>query len=63
MDKIENNKCCACSACYSICPTNAISMNIDEKVEVGLLYTADPIAAHAAHEQQTGLSYNDPHII
>lgn len=38
-------------------------MNIDEKVEVGLLYTADPIAAHAAHEQQTGLSYNDPHII
>ena len=31
MDKIENNKCCACSACYSICPTNAISMNIDEK--------------------------------
>lgn len=31
MDKIENNKCCACSACYSICPKNAISMNIDEK--------------------------------
>ena len=31
MDKIENNKCCACSACYSICPTYAISMNIDEK--------------------------------
>ena len=38
-------------------------MSIDEKVEVGLLYTADPIAAHAAHEQQPGLSYNDLHII
>ena len=45
------------------CVVQEASMNIDEKVEVGLLYTADPIAAHAAHEQQPGLSYNDPHII
>ena len=45
------------------CIVQEDSMNIDEKVEVGLLYTADPIAAHAAHEQQPGLSYNDPHII
>ena len=40
-----------------------LRLYIDEKVEVGLLYTADPIAAHAAHEQQPGLSYNDLHII
>ena len=45
------------------CVVQEDSMSIDEKVEVGLLYTADPIAAHAAHEQQPGLSYNDLHII
>lgn len=28
-------KCCGCSACYSICPQNAISMEIDEE---GFLY-------------------------
>lgn len=31
----ESSKCCGCSACYSICPNNAIDMSFDEK---GFLY-------------------------
>ena len=31
IDVIDKNKCCACHACYNICPVNAISMIEDEK--------------------------------
>ena len=32
---IEKAQCCGCSACYSICPANAITMVPDEE---GFLY-------------------------
>ena len=32
---IQENKCCGCSACYNICPNDAISMSKDE---LGFLY-------------------------
>ena len=28
---IRKEECCGCTACYSICPTNAISMVEDEE--------------------------------
>lgn len=31
----EQSNCCGCTACYSICPVGAISMNPDEE---GFLY-------------------------
>ena len=31
----EKGECCGCTACYSICPKNAISMSTDEE---GFLY-------------------------
>ena len=36
MELITNkNQCCGCTACYSICPKNAIKMEYDEE---GFLY-------------------------
>lgn len=32
---IEKAQCCGCSACYSVCPANAITMAPDEE---GFLY-------------------------
>ena len=32
---LSKNQCCGCTACYSICPKNAIQMQGDEK---GFLY-------------------------
>ena len=32
---INKNNCCGCSACYAICPMNAITMDPDEE---GFLY-------------------------
>ena len=32
---IEKAQCCGCSACYSVCPANAITMVPDEE---GFLY-------------------------
>lgn len=31
----REEECCGCSACFSICPVNAIDMNADKK---GFLY-------------------------
>lgn len=31
----RKERCCGCSACYSVCPTNAIKMEEDEE---GFLY-------------------------
>ena len=27
----KKEECCGCAACYSVCPTEAISMGIDEE--------------------------------
>ena len=40
IEKLQKEKCSGCSACYPVCPTNAITMEYDEE---GFLY---PIVIH-----------------
>lgn len=40
IETLQKEKCSGCSACYPVCPTNAITMEYDEE---GFLY---PIVCH-----------------
>ncbi len=44
----NKNECCGCSACYAICPVEAITMEPDEE---GFLYPViDPLKCISCHQ-------------
>ena len=66
MITIQNKaECCGCTACFNICPKNAISMQPDEEgflypvvdqekcVDCGLCEKICPVSSKKSHEEQT----------
>lgn len=60
---IENNRCCGCGSCYSVCPHNAITMKLDNEgfeypyisqdvcVDCGLCQKVCPVLQYESKEQ------------
>ena len=79
MITIQNKaECCGCTACFNICPKNAISMQPDEEgflypvvdqekcVDCGLCEKICPVSSKKSHEEQTDayiIRYNNQKIV
>ena len=74
----KKSSCCGCTACFNICPKNAISMQPDEEgflypvvdqekcVDCGLCEKICPVSSKKSHEEQTDayiIRYNNQKIV